>query len=342
MSAGLPAGSALVRLAPDLDPGAVGTSVTMPAGLTTADARRIAAAVGAAHSRNTRTAYAQMWKHWERWCADRDISALPADPVALCAYLAERGEASLAVATLNLSCSAIRHVHRLCGAPDPVAAEIVHEVRRGLARTYGTAPRRPARPLTLDEIRQILTAIDRTSAAGKRDAAIILLGFAGALRRSELVALTLDDLTHRSAGILLQIRQSKTDPEGHGHRIAVAHGHHAATDPVAAVNAWLATRGNSPGPLFTRVWGPTISFEPIAGRAIARMLRTRAEAADLDATRLTAHSLRAGHATTAALAGVPLERIAAQTRHKNLTVLLDRYIRPLDTFAITSSKDLGL
>ena len=72
------------------------------------------------------------------------------------------------------------------------------------------------------------------------------------------------------------------------------------------------------------------------------MLRARAEAAGLDGTRVTAHSLRAGHATTAALAGVPLHRIAAQTRHKDIGVLVNRYIRPLEALAETSSKDLGL
>lgn len=247
---------------------------------------------------------------------------------------ARRGRSGHRVATLNLSCAAIRHVHRLCGAPDPVETEIVHQVRRGLARTHGTAPRRRARPLNVAEIRQMLGAMDRGTPAGTRDAAIILLGFASALRRSELVALTLADLTHQPAGLLLSVRSSKTDPAGHGH--------HAETDPVAALTTWLALRGPTPGPLFTRTWGPTISAEPLAGRAIARMLRTRAEAAGLNGTRITAHSLRAGHATTAALAGVPLERIAAQTRHQNLAVLLERYIRPLEPFAMTSSKDLGL
>ncbi|MGH3999993.1 MAG: site-specific integrase [Pseudonocardiaceae bacterium] len=338
MQAGLPPTASLVRI----DPVALAAAGVLPAGLTGADARRIASAVAAAHSPNTRTAYAQMWSHWEHWCTTRDTPALPADPVALCAYLAERAEAGRAISTLNLSCAAIRHVHRLCGAPDPVAVEIVGQVRRGLARTYGTAPRRRARPLTLLEIRQILAAMDRTTPTGTRDAAILLLGFASALRRSELVALTVDDLTHEPSGLLVRIRSSKTDPAGCGQQVAVAHGRHTETDPVAAVNAWLALRGTTPGVLFTRIWGPTLSTEPLAGRAIARMLRTRAEAAGLDGTRITAHSLRAGHATIAALAGVPLERIATQTRHKNLTVLLERYIRPLEPFAMTSSKDLGL
>ena len=146
----------------------------------------------------------------------------------------------------------------------------------------------------------------------------------------------------RVAGLLLTIRQSKMDQEGHGQTVAVAHGQHALTGPVAAVSAWRVVRGGAPGALFTRIWGNTVSLEPLSGHVPARMLRARAEAAGLDGTRITAHSLRAGHATTAALAGVPLRRIAAQTRHKDLTVLVNRYIRPLEAPATTSSKDLGL
>ncbi len=93
---------------------------------------------------------------------------------------------------------------------------------------------------------------------------------------------------------------------------------------------------------FTRIWGSRVSDQPLGNHVVARMLRDRAVAAGLDGTRIIAHSLRTGHATAAAMAGVPLNRIAAQTRHKDLSVLVNRYIRPLDALATTSSKDLGL
>jgi hypothetical protein len=114
-------------------------------------------------------------------------------------------------------------------------------------RTYGAAPRRLARPLTVDEIRLIISGIDRTTPIGIRDAAIILLGYASALRRAEIVALALTDVEHRPAGLLLNIRKSKMHQEGHGQLVAVAHGQHAMTDPVAALNVWRAVRGQTPG-----------------------------------------------------------------------------------------------
>jgi len=314
----------------------------LPVGLTVDDAVRIAAALDAAHAESTRKLYAHTWLVWERWCAARGVPALPADPAALAAYLVERAAAGIAVATLNMACTAIRHMHRQHGLANPAEDELVRQVRLGLRRTYGTAPRRLARPLTVPEIGQIVDSIDRSTPIGARDAAIILLGYASAMRGSELAALTPADLEHKPAGLLLTVRQSKTDQEGRGQVVAVAHGNHTATDPVGAVAAWLTTRGYGPGALFTRIWATRISDQALGDQVVARMLRHRAIAAGLDGTRITAHSLRAGHATTAAIAGVPLDRIAAQTRHKDLSVLVSRYIRPMEALALTSSRDLGL
>jgi integrase len=270
------------------------------------------------------------------------LNPLPGEPAALCAYLTERAAAGIAVSSLDLACTAIRHVHRMHDAPDPVASPTVRQVRLGIRRTYGTAPRRLARPLSTADIRQILTEIDRTTPLGIRDAAIILLGYASAMRRSELVALTLLDVAEKPDGLLVTIRRSKTDQEGHGQCVAVARGQNPDTDPVAALAAWRRLRGRTPGPLFTRCWKSRVGLEPLSGDSVARMLRSRAADAGLDATRITAHSLRAGHATSAALGGVPLARIAAQTRHQDLSVLVNRYIRPLEALGTTSSRDLGL
>lgn len=314
----------------------------LPVALTAADADRIAAAISAARTESTRRVYAYTWGQWARWCAARGLTPLPGDPAALCAYLTERAGEGTAISSLDGACTAIRHVHRMHAVADPVAAETVRQVRLGLRRTYGTAPRRLARPLSTDDIRQILGSVDRTTPLGIRDAAIILLGYASAMRRSKLTALTLLDVQEEPAGLVVTIRRSKTDQEGHGQIVAVARGAHRVTDPAAALASWRALRGHTPGPLFTRLWRSRIGLESLSGDAIARMLRTRAHEAGLDAERITAHSLRAGHATTAALGGVPLARIAAQTRHKDLSVLVNRYIRPLEALATTSSRDLGL
>jgi site-specific recombinase XerD len=211
------------------------------AGLDGTDAGRIAAAMSTALAESTRVVYAHAWRSWERWCESRQIPPLPAAPAAICAYLTERADQGASAGTLDGAGSAIAYLHRSHGLGAPVLHDGVRQVRRGLRRTLGTAPIRLARPLGLAEIRQIVTGIDRTTPKGARDAALILLGFASALRRSELTALTLADIEPKPAGLLLTVRRSKTDQEGRGQIVGVAHGQHAATDPVAAL-AGLAHR----------------------------------------------------------------------------------------------------
>ncbi|GAA1935715.1 hypothetical protein [Nocardioides marmoribigeumensis] len=128
--------------------------------------------------------------------------------------------------------------------------------------------------------------------------------------------------------VLLTIRRSKTDQHAEGRVVAVVHGQHAATDPIAALDAWLRHRGTEPGRMFTSLRSGSVTREPISGEAISIVLRKRARGA--------------GHATSAAVAGVALDRIAAQTRHKRLSTLIERYIRPAQAMEHTSSRDLGL
>ena len=317
-------------------------AIELPDGLTVKDALRIAEAVNSTLAASTRRVYDLGWKRWERWCETRGTQPLPASPALVCAYLTDCASGGALVPTLDLAVGAISYRHRVRGFEDPTACEAVRQVRRGLRRIVGTATRRQARPLDVVDLRRILGRVDRATAKGARDAAILLLGFASALRVSELVGLTLADVECKPAGLLLSIHRSKTDQEAIGHVVPVAHGSHAGTDPVAALDAWLRHRGTDPGPLFTGMRNGHVTTEPLSGTAVGRMLRTRAHDAGLSAERITPHSLRAGHATTAALAGVSLDRIAAQTRHKRLSTRLERYIRPAQALDHTSSRDLGL
>jgi integrase len=302
-----------------------------PEPLTAAETVRIEAALAANYADSTRATYACAWRTWAGWCRRRGAPALPGAPLLVCAYLVQRADDGLSAATLELACSAISYQHRQAGVPDPIGTETVRLVRRGLRSRLGTAARRPARALTTEEINQIVTPIDRSTAKGARDAALILLGFASALRVSELSALTLADLERQPAGLLLHLPRSKTDPEAHGQTVGVAHGRHPATDPIAALDRCLqvrrtTTRSREPGPgesgpgesgpgeslpVFTGRRSDADDTTAIRGSGISRMVRERARAAGLDDPRITGHSLRAGHATTAARAGVPIDRIAA-------------------------------
>ena len=188
-----------------------------------------------------------------------------------------------------------------------------------------------------------MASINPASRIGVRDRAVLLLGYAAALRPSEIAALHLADVSDTSEGLLITIRCSKADQEGLGQMVGVAAGLHTATDPIRALRAWLDLRPTGPGPVFTRVpaTGP-ISREGIGQRTVSDMVRNRAAAAGLGDLGVSGHSLRAGHVTAAAVSGASIDRIAAQTRHRDLTTLLNHYIRPADVLAGTTSRDLGL
>jgi len=318
-------------------------STLAPVQLTASDAARLAAAIDAELAESTRTSYASAWRQWHTWCRRRGIAALPADPAALAAYLAERAESGICFATLDGACSAIAHRHHQEGLPDPTANVVVRRVRRGLRRIMGTAPRRQAHPLTVDEVDQLVSTIDPATAIGARDRAVILLGYASAMRPGELSALDLADMITKPSGVLVTVRRSKTDQDGEGQLVGVARGQHRQTDPIRALDDWLAVRPAGPGALFTRVYrSGAATTERIGPRAVSRLVQARANEAGFDGLPVTGHSLRAGHATTAAANGAPIDRIAAQTRHRDLGTLLNHYIRPVEALVTTTSRNLGL
>lgn len=322
--------------------GGFGPATGLPEGLTSQDAARVAELLVARRAASTRTTYASAWRRFERWCTARGIAAMPTNPETVCAYLAEFATEGVVSGTIEVACAAIAAAHQEADHSNPVADDMVKAVRRGIRRSLGTAPRRQSRPLSTDEIRVMVAGIDRATVKGTRDAALILLGFASALRRSELAGLDLEDLEHQPGGLLIHVRSSKGDPEKRGQVVAVAHGQRHDTDSVTALAAWLDLRGRHAGPLFTGVPNGRVTSRPFTGSGLAAMLKTRAAAVGIPADRVSGHSLRAGHATTAAMAGVDLARIAAQTRHTRISTLVEHYIRPLDAMRVTTSRDLGL
>lgn len=324
--------------------GALVPTAALPAGLSGADRDRIEAALAAARSPATRRAYASQWRRWETWCAARGTCPLPAEPALVAAWLTELADAGRSASSVSQAASAISAAHLDASQDDPCATPGVRRVLAGIRRQVGTAPRRQAHPLSTDEIRRIITSIDRSTLRGQRDAAMILLGYAGALRRSELVALRVSDLAWRAQGIVISIRHSKSDQEGAGQLVGVARGQHAETDPVSALRCWIAAAelsGDDPV-MCTIAWSDRRALRrPLSGEDVVRILRRRADDAGLGDLHVTGHSLRAGHATAAAEHGVPADRLARTTRHARLETL-SHCVRPADALRDSSSRDLGL
>jgi len=316
----------------------------LPSGLTAVDQERVADALASSRSASTRLAYASAWRGWETWCSARGASPLPAVPELLAAYLTEQAATGRAVSTMDKTVAAIRAAHLDAGHDDPTGNRGVVRVRAGLRRTVGVAPRRQAHPISTEEVRRIVAAIDPASLRGKRDRAMILLGYAAALRRSELVDLLVRDVAMKPAGLVVHVRRSKADQDQAGQVVGVTRGQHPETDPVTAVHTWISAARLTPGdPLFSLVARSDLRAVPrrLEGKQVNRILASRAADAGLADLRLSGHSLRAGHATTAAEHGVPADRLARTTRHRNLATLA-KYIRPAEVLADTSSGSLGL
>lgn len=283
----------------------------------------------AAMAASSRRAYRSDWRVFCAWCATRDAEPLPASPEVVAAFLAAEARTGVKVSTLSRRLAAIAFAHRLRGYRDPpTGAETVRTVLRGIKRELGLARTQKA-AATADLVREMLKHCPDTL-AGRRDRALIALGFAGAFRRSELVALEVSDLVEVADGLRIVIRRSKTDQEGQGQEIAIPRGYRLR--PVEAVQTWLAAAEISAGPVFRPVYkGQRVQPCALLAGSVAEIVKTSARRAGLDPTQFAGHSLRAGFITSAAESGAALLRIADQSRHKSLDVLRG-YVRRADLF----------
>ena len=276
----------------------------------------------------TRRAYKGDFRHFAGWCADRGASPMPAVPALVAAYLSSLATAGAKASTIGRRAAAIRYAHRLAGHESPTNVETVKATLRGIRREIGTAKVQKA-PATADRIADMVRGIPDTL-IGKRDRALLLLGFAGAFRRSELVALTVADLIDADGGLRVVIRHSKTDQEGQGQEIAIPHG--ARLRPVEAVRAWLAAAGITEGPIFRSVGkGGRVAAEGLSDRSVAAVVKCHAERAGFDPADYAGHSLRAGFLTTGAEAGASVFKLMEVSRHKSVDTLRG-YVRRPDLF----------
>ena len=219
--------------------------------------------------------------------------------------------------------TAIRHYHREAGLASPSEHDGVQNVMRGIRRTIGTAPVQK-QPMTAERLAITLAHVPNTI-AGKRDRALFLLGMAGALRRSELVALDVADLTFTEKGLDVVVRSSKTDQEGEGALVAIPAGE--SLKPVAAVREWMEAAGIGEGPLFRPIGkADKISANRLTDRSVANIIKGYASRAGFALPDFSGHSLRAGFVTSAADRGADINRIMDQTRHTDPRTVR-KYIR---------------
>jgi len=326
-----------------------GRSALVPRAAAAGGARRY---LLAARADSTRAAYASDWVHFTDWCGnqpDAPLPHLPAAPETVAFYLAEHA-GTLKVATLIRRCSAISAVHQAAGHPSPTISPLVRTTLAGIRRVHGVH-QQAKDPLLAHQLRRLLDALPPEpikALLAARDRALLVLGFYGALRRSELVGLDTADVEVNDQGLVVTLRRSKTDQDAAGRRIAMLHTGSPDSCPAEVYLAWLAALDAALGkeqlPLegdrrhveeHGRLASPV--FRPVnrhgspaptrlTDKAVARVVQRTALQAGLGDLDLAGHSLRAGFATTAAAAGKSERSIMKQTGHKSLP-MVRRYIR---------------
>lgn len=283
-----------------------------------------------ARSTSTQRAYASDWKQFEAWAHSFGALALPAAPALLASYVAHLADDGYAAATIERAVVAISRKHAAAGEASPRGSPIVRETLSGIRRRLGTAQNQKA-PLLVTELREAIAKLPPTL-HGVRDRALLLIGFFGGFRRSELVAIQVADLEWVDRGLVIHVRRSKTDQEGAGRKVAIPHGRDPSSCAVQALRSWLDAAAIQRGPVF-RGFTPrgTLRKKALSDRSVARLVKVVAQSLGRAAEPFAGHSLRAGFVTSAAKAGKPLHKIKAQTGHRS-DKMIQRYIRDAGLF----------
>jgi integrase len=285
--------------------------------------------VAATRAASTLRAYASDWADFLAWCAAHRLEALPASPEAVALYITQLAQ-TRRVSTVQRRLAAISQTHQDAGHPTPTDDRLVRKTMSGIRRTHGTAPRRKA-PTRTKLLREMVRDLPETP-EGARDRALLLVGFAGAFRRSELVALDRADIVFDPDGVRITIRASKTDQEQAGAIVGLPYGEHPETCPVRALRAWLGCLDDNRPALFRRIsrWG-TPCRSRLSAQSVALIVKRHATAVGQDPKVFAGHSLRAGMATSAAAGGATERDIMQQTRHRSVE-MVRRYIREGELF----------
>ena len=253
--------------------------------------------------------------------------SVPCSPVVIAEYIALRA-ATHSPFTIARRIVGISRAHTSLGLPDPSKSDLVRTVLRGLRRTKGN-PQRQVAPVLLEDLMPMLALMHGVK--GIRDRALVLVGFAAALRRSELVGLNVEDLQFVKEGLLVHLPRSKTDQDGKGQKIAIPFARTSAC-PVKAVQHWMDVATIKTGPVFRGVSkAGQVSASRLTDQSVALIVKQYARALGLPAETYSGHSLRAGLVTSAAKAGVSLVKIQQQTGHRSMA-MLSRYIRDAQVF----------
>lgn len=290
----------------------------------------------ASKSPATLRAYKADIRDFEGYACAHGATAFPASAELICGYISHLAKAGLKTRTIERRLAALRFAHEVSNTVSPTTTKIVREVMAGIRRRIGRKPAKKA-PVLIRHLEQMMSHIPETF-SGSRDRALLLLGFAGAFRRSELVALTMDDVIFNQKGMLVEITRSKTDQAGEGQRIAIPNG--TGLCPVEALRAWIDFADISHGPIFRAIdRHENLSPLGLSDRTVARIVKKYAALAGLNPANFSGHSLRAGVITEAGHRSKNLWKIRELSRHASLEMLRE-YVRDGELFEDAATSGL--
>lgn len=295
--------------------------------------------VNNAKSDNTIKSYRSDWRHFVEWCEKFGLPSRPTDEETYALYLSSLALEGKKASTIQRRISAITQAHTLVGFDSPTTTRI-KTVWAGIRRMHG-AVETGKLPITIDTLKEMINVLP-DKLIGVRDRALLLIGFSGAFRRSELVNLDVKDIEISREGLTIKVRKSKTDQEGRGEVIGVPYGSKEETCPVKAYLSWLDASNVQLGPIFRSInRHGQVSDKRLSDRAVALIVKRYIELIGLDDSKYAGHSLRSGLATTAAMLGKSERSIMNQTRHRS-EAMVRKYIRMGSLFKENAAANIGL
>jgi integrase len=303
-----------------------------------ADAERAAAYAREPRAPATDRAYAADWRDWEAWCAERGASALPSVPTAVGVYLADLADRGRKASTIARRAVAITRAHRLAGVDMVMSHPTIRDVLAWVRRTHGSG-KEAKTALLVSDVRRCVAAMPRTL-IGARDRAVLLMLFAGAFRRSELVALDLPDIQISSRRMTVTVGRSKTDQQGQGAVIGIPRGKRE-TCPVRAVEQWIEAAGIKGGPLFRSVNRHGQLGPRLPDAAVAEVVKRAVGRVGLDPRKFAGHSGRSGFITQALVNGADIGAIRLHARQRSVATMRG-YVQAAAAINNPGAKSVGL
>jgi len=290
---------------------------------------------GLSGATNTVKAYAGDWKRFGMWCAEHRLEPLPASVETLAGFVTHLAETDKKVATIQRHCAAVAKAHALRGIDSPTDDKKFKVLMEGIARIKGMRQKQ-APAFTLVNFKRTVKGIDAKTLAGLRDRVILLLGFTGAFRRSELTALNIEDLSFSEEGLIVNLAKSKTNQYSAAEEKAIFYSPDFKLCPIRTLEAWVKRLDRTTGPVF-------VSF-----RKGERLTERRLTDKHLNlivqrylGPKYSAHSLRASFVTVAKLAGADDSEVMNQTKHKT-SEMIRRYTRLDNVRQHNAAQKLGL